>query len=455
VIRTLTIAGTISGLIKLNYIKDNQIIKKGGIFMSIVDRFKVVTIVVSINVLVCTNAIFGANDSGWEFKIGPTFRVGMEAEVSGSSKTRVSGIQAADEVKRVPALSGIPNVPDVGPNPDDITQEADRSFDNGFVFTDAVYSPYTYNYLYANSDQYDPGAGTLTFSRTTEESESQQAGSGTILERTVVNDYSSQFNDSASIDGWGLRAEASYNLAEWKEMDVKLVFGARSFWDIGTNFSDTTFSQIVNEKSTGFTDVYSCKDAINDTYVYDASGQYLPDAGNMPDPVSEDPIPNRPDSTTRTTSRDGVVSRSLVGGSTRAWKAENRIDMDVDSKLYQLAIGGSLSSKLFDGCRITLQPSLLLNMLDADLDRREQFYIAEGAGEGTVIQSWRDQKSETKYLFGVGMELGLVFNLTDNIFLAVNGGYELVEKAKMEIGPNSVELDVSAFTASGMCGITF
>lgn len=393
--------------------------------------------------------------SKWRLEVGPVYRGGMDAKASGSSRTQRSGLQAAQALNSQAPLSSKPNVPGPGPNPDNINEFADRSFDDGFVneWQDPLVQPDTYQYQYDDASQYNDNI--LSFHRTTQQADTAIAGSGMNISRTIEDNYSDEFNASEDLDAFGLRADAFYDVGEWQEMDLSLFFGVRSFWGMDATFNGSTFKQTVKKRTTDYRDVYSYVDTITDRYDYDVHGLFLPDAGNDPDPIVEDPIPNLPTDTTRDSIREGSVSRTLEGSSTSVWQAQNEISIDLNSKLYQFHLGGTVSSRLFDGCKVELRPSMIMNVLDSEIARHESFRVLNGENANTSIQEWRESESDTSFLLGAGVELSVLFDVSRNVYIAANGGYELIQTEELDIGPNKVEIDPSAYHGSVVIGRRF
>lgn len=408
-----------------------------------------------------TTSMLGMADagaSGWRFEVGPAYRGNMKAEVSGSSRTQESGAQAARPARSVPGLS-VGRAPAVGPNPDDITEIGVRTFDNGFVGEDALTENdgLTVNFGYFNDGQFDPVDDTLTFDRTTVVDDSVIVGSGTMLSRQVQTDRNQAFEMDGKLDGVGIAFTALHDLTTWNEFNIAFALGLRGYWGLDRTFRGSTFAQTVRETRSSYTDAFVYSDRIVDTYVFDAEGGVppAPYESENGDPTADPVISNLPESTTRESTRSGTVERSITGSRTTTWRAENRITLDIESDLYQIALGGQISGELADGVALNLRPSLLLNVLDVDIDRHEQFVAIDAAGRTSLINAWHDRESKSEFLVGVGIEAGLTFSLNESWFLGIQGGYEFIETAKIDVGPNRVKFDLSAFTAAAVVGATF
>ena len=92
-----------------------------------------------------------------------------------------------------------------------------------------------------------------------------------------------------------------------------------------------------------------------------------------------------------------------------------------------------------------------MNLLDADLERAETF-AWEG---GETIGAWKHSGNEQEWLWGAGIAAGARYDLSDATYLAVMGGYDWVEKARFDVGPDRIETDLSGWRAEAALGCSF
>jgi opacity protein-like surface antigen len=379
----------------------------------------------------------------WRIEAGPAYRGNMKAEVSGSSRTQESGAQVARPARLVPGMPTAP-VLVVDPNPEPAGSPR-AEFDDGFVEEDWGF---TTEYDFDHPNQYYSDANTLTFTRASSESDTVVLGQGIEMVRSLRTDLDVPFKDSGRFDGWGVRTDALFDLTSQNGFDIAFLLGFRGYWKMDQQFLGTTFRQKAQELQTTFQDQFSYNIDYLDTYVYDT----LPGVPPVPD---TNPINDTPRPASRDVTAADELERIYTGTRTTSWTGENRVSVEIDSALYQLAVGPAFSGVMGGRVAVNVRPLLLLNLLDVELDRREEFVATAANGQRTVLNAWRDRETKTEFLLGAGVEAGLSFGITQNLFIGVNGGYEWIEKASIDVGPNTVSLDFSAYTASAVFGANF
>jgi outer membrane protein W len=56
---------------------------------------------------------------------------------------------------------------------------------------------------------------------------------------------------------------------------------------------------------------------------------------------------------------------------------------------------------------------------------------------------------------GAALEAGMSFKITKSWFAGISAGYEWIDDTSMDIGPNTVTLDLSGFSTSATIGVKF
>ncbi len=145
--------------------------------------------------------------------------------------------------------------------------------------------------------------------------------------------------------------------------------------------------------------------------------------------------------------------------SDRAYSISDALYTDLDAvtfrvseSLYELSLGPQIEWQAASWLRLKLRPVASLNVVDADVQRTEVFERSSGQ----VLNRWSDQKSKCEVFPGLGLTGGADFELGKGYYIGVFGGYEWVlQNAKIEIGPNTVSLNASGFTAGAVVGKRF
>ena len=238
--------------------------------------------------------------------------------------------------------------------------------------------------------------------------------------------------DDDDMDGWGFRLEADYpliDIADWAKIGA--FAGFRGFWDVkgrsagggaGVATRTTTTTSGTATKTTD--------------YFYDVTAPLNLD-GTLDFPNAE--------------IFEGSVVRYTPSGDSSSHKrtaAFSIAKIEAEADIYQTAIGASLR---FDTGRLalSLRPSLLLNWIDAEATRTEVLATAAGKVKG----AWTDKADDCAFALGAGLDLIAECALSDNWSLWVSGGDEWIGKVEFDIGPQKVEIDPSAWTAT--VGVAF
>lgn len=377
-------------------------------------------------------------------KAGPVYRGGMEADASGSSHVQQQGVHAATPMRSFPGYSD---------NNDDTSQYGDRTFDDGYVNMDpgtgnpaSIDPTVTWYWGYENDGQYDAGSDTLNFHRTTSES-----GSGRIVTLTTLQDDPASFDDTFS--GWGLELVGGYPLRTRGKLRVDLCAGLAGIWGAEADLGGSTFAEQIQD------DRYSVRDTITDTYTYDTTGVTVPAApheGTYDGPFDTPPVIPSPTIPNRPSSVDRDTDRSTRRTSSTTWSARNHINMEVDTDLYELWLGPRLALQANDRLALHVTPKVSATYVDASVDRTETFVATYADGSSATLNSWSDSGSESKFVFGAGVAAGADLEFENGMFAGIWGGYEWVsEDVDVQVGPNTVAVDASGYTAGAVIGYRF
>jgi hypothetical protein len=407
-----------------------------------------------------------AHAEGLWLRVGPVYRGGMDAEASGSSHVQSQGIHAASPRRSFPDRLTGGRV--AGPLRDNISSYGNRTFDDGYVNMDAgtgnpssIDPDVTWYWGYEDSSQYNSAADTLTFHRTTRQPGMEVAtGKGRVVSLSTLRDEEASFDDT--FGGWGLELSGGYPLQTRGRLGVELCGGMAGIWNAGAQMGGSTFEEQVREDRYAVIDT---TDYITDTYVYDTSGVTLPPAphrGTYDGPFDTPPvipsptIPNRPDSLHRDSVRAGAINRDIRRTSSSTWTARNQVDMDVETDIYELWVGPRLAFHANDWLALHLTPKVSLNYIDADVDRSESFVASYADGRRETLHRWTDQGDEQKWSFGAGLTAGADVEFKNGMFAGCWGGYEWVGgDVDVRIGPNTVSVDASGYSAGVVMGRRF
>lgn len=369
--------------------------------------------------LVCAiGAIAPAWAGDWNFNIGPTYRGGMDAKVTGPSKAAQTGTLAAKPVKgSVPELGGDAVI---APVVDTV---------NGFNFDDGSIGANQAGFAEVTGGAY--ASGEYSFSKSVT---GTGVEAGSSVSRSVSTDSSAMAYDDDSMDGVGLRAEFGLDTGEMMGLDTKLSIGFRGFWGMDASLNGEGYNQTVTETRKSWSG-----SASSTTFTY----EFVAAGGNDSGWVEN--------GTYTVTGGDTASGESVLTGSkTSTWKADSKVSMDVDASLYQIALDMSFGAALSEGMYVGIRPALLFNVADIDIDRSEVFSTAKG-----VVASWQDSNCESKFVMGFGVEACMQVAVSETWNFIGTAGYEYIDKVDVDVGPSNVELDFSGYTISLMLGKTF
>jgi hypothetical protein len=301
-------------------------------------------------------------------------------------------------------------------------QIADRTYTNGFVNQDAgtALNRDTWNWGYQNSSQLQDN--NLTFA----------GGGGTSLRGSS----NSSFNNPKSweTDGQG---GVPYIQLDWiSEVRPNLAIGFSLNWSY-LNFSSSQRASSFNASQT------STLRQIDVVDTYDVTGITSPTApytGSFdgPGPL----INNIP--TSRITSDGAIISGQTVNFT-------NQIQENFEVDLNTISLGPVLEATT-GPVRLSLSTGLALNITHWSASHSETLTASNGGG---TIRKWNDSDNSTEILTGLYAQGGINIPLKENVSLTGFGRYDWSQNSSNKIGPSTLTIDPTGWTAGVMIGIGF
>jgi len=418
---------------------------------------------------------------GWKVTVEPQYRVGMSMDLNGSSYANQPSSAALFPGRNSRSAMNWTYAPRpdssiVQPPTDDITQFRDRFFDDGYVGpcdSTTEFNPYTWYWGWDDAGQYDADMQTLTFTR-----ESGTSSRGTYLDTAVGTEYRSQttvlmdeeLSGHKSFSAAGLELAARYTVLEKDTHALEFSIGLAGWWGEKINFNEQTFAAHVREDRYAVYGVrnyaYEYSGSYIETYVYDDPGSTVPlttppyDHGYDFDEEGSNPSINALPSVREVSQTGGTSFNRETGAATlhdyaggQSWAVANAVQVGADVNNAALRLGAAGSWKASERIRVFAQPLVSLNCVQADLERREQLNVTDGAGRTSVLREWRDRASENKWIVGLGVKGGVNVDLGGQWFVECAAGYEwMTQKPEFDIGPSTVKMDLSAFEISAGVG---
>ncbi len=375
--------------------------------------------------------------SKWSVSAGVVHRFGMNLEVSGSSHSQNrGGLTPSDSFRQQTVEGSLPA--------DDITQFANRSFDDGYVFMDAGtvnYGGDTWYWGYDNSSQVQDD--TLVFHRSVLETTTtleQSSSVGTL--------YNRDWREDVDLNATGAEIQLSRFLLQKKDIRINWSVGVQILPDFGKSLRTSTLAQ---RETTTFTTTIS-EQQLTQTTTYDLMGVDPPDApyrgteSGWPPPSPL--LPNLPSDQTVSSSGESVSSET-ERRSVAAW---NDNSMDIDLDLYSVWTGPQIQLDVSGKAALFLQPALSVNYVGMEAARRETWWVDSGSG-AVAAARWHDRAEKGAWRLGLGILAGLEVPFGDHWFATVSGGYEWVpDPVDLAVGPNKVSLDLSGGQLKGGIG---
>ena len=374
------------------------------------------------------------------FEAGPWYRGNMKISAEGGSRAAAEGVHASQAGRS----GGTPAAVDPLLQ-DDGTAQILRTFDDGYVGpsgwgwaqTAGVSQYWSYNH----SAQYNAGADTLMFTRTLTGVENAQRTETRITPGAVG------WTDSDRVGGVGIQARLGYMIYTNKSLDVGIQMQVGWLDGIKSSFHKTAYTEQIQD--------FRWQTILNQgetwAYSYDTLGNPAFPAApyTMSDPAGVGPlIADRPSSIARMT-QSQVASEVLVGQSSET--ATSLVDMNVDAAALVLQLGPRFQWQAARKLAVTLQPSVSLNLLDAEIQRRETFSRQNGA----VIQAWNDSTAEQDWLLGAALQADVQWTIKGGLYMMAGGGYDWVEPCDLHAGPDTVTINLSGYTLNAGIGYQF
>ena len=365
---------------------------------------------------------------GFWFSIGPAYRGGMKAKTTGTTYSQM--------VARTEPRTDFEDPDWAWP------ASIDYNYYDGYVSPVPVpgwWTAPTWNWGYDNSDQYDPADGTLTFHGRS--SHNSGGGYAHVREPSAIRDIPTAL--SSAFDGLGLDCTVGYPWIVRPVCYIDMCAGLATIWDARATKSGTTFEEHVVQRKYEFYNINP------HTAVYDVSGITVPDAPYRGSPAGPT-IPYAP--LYRESWRETVST--LI--SQREWTNRNHIDIASDTDIYSLWLGPRIYAQVLDNVNVHITPRLSVNLVDVGVSRYETLTRSYEGGDTMTLHSWSDHGSKTDTLFGAGVTAGMDWESARGFFAGIQGGYEWVgDDVKVDVGPNTVSIDISGYTASAVAGIRF
>ncbi len=327
-----------------------------------------------------------ARQSLWSFSVGYKRRYNIDINVQGG--TPYSAAQLISEFGAASALSAGPG-----------NATADRLYDNGYVYRDIgtdVAGPrqgLTWNYEYVNSSQYNAGADTLTFTKTS------------------FDPVTREIEDQAS----GIQCRLNRLLVEKKRLSLSALFdfsycdGEDHSWsDQSTTVIDTYHLQGVDPSARH-------NPALNGD-LYEA-----PVSLTDPRPVIDN-IPDR-----------------------REW--DNLVTFSMEYDIATLGAGFEMEWAVHDRISLQVSPRVEHYRMNIETSRTETDSDASGV---VLSHQWHDAGTHQESFWGVVLECGVQAKLTEKWFMRVHGdSIQTWDDIQIQTGPILLEMDMSGWS----CGI--
>jgi hypothetical protein len=322
---------------------------------------------------------------------------------------------------------------------DDISQYADRDFDDGFVYMDPStvnFGGDTWYWGFDHASQADASADTLTFHRTLS---AESRGWG----RTVTSQSlgAAEKRAESDVDAAGVGVKVEYRVGESKRIRWRVGAGMSALGGLCAN-ETFAWEQRVRDVRTQTTAAY----AQTATYRYDLMGvnpftpEGAPYRGTYDGPGTL--LPNRPQSVDYAATATGGRTRTTSVSETVNY-AETRID--VEGQMYEFWLGPTLDWTVTEKIALSLSPRITATLVDLDVDQTRSLWSSGSEERSTSAENG----GETAWQAGAAVQAGITLALTANWLVEVEGGYEWVEgDTTVRMGPNTVKLKASGYTAA-------
>ena len=376
-------------------------------------------------------------ETPWYVEVGPVYRGDMELSVRGGTHapawggTRWSG-QSPSAVGRL--------LDDDGATP------ILRTFDDGFVgpsgWPHAREDERTQYWGYQNADQYQADTDALSFQQTLT---AQQSSTRTV---TRLLEESAGWSSRTSMEGAGVMLTVGRYVQQ--EEDWSSSVQGRLGWLEGLRGNVRQHTAVSRRL-----DVRTYRETLNQSqtygYEYDTLGNpAFPDAPYaMDDPDGVGPMIADTPSAIMLTDEEASASTERVGR--RVMTEYSAVDLSFDARVFTFQVGPRVEWHAHENVTLLAQPSITLNLLDAKARRSETLYSRNGRVQG----QWNDRRSTERWCGGVGGQFGARMSLANGWTVSVLGGYDWVDTASFNLGPDRVRVDLSGYQGEIMLGRIF
>ena len=434
----------------------------------------------TIAVLFLTSGV--SSPAEWKFSAGVSYHGGMQVR----AEEPASFADSAELAPFLPNAQALPPpVPERNgtlPARDDISRIKDRSFDNGHVgpdqwTTDSGVPPerqnLTWNWSAESPSQYDAGAQTLTFTRTTV----TQSGDATRQIRGAKNQsvaYQTLQNAPIATEqdmtGCALDLMADRVLVDKNRWQASIRIGASLFfpeekhWDTGAAYQALLRQTTVQTTEDVVTQT-TTDSRIVETYVYSDVHNVVPSVG-LPYGGPGDPwggpgplIPVLPSAYSIRQTGEGTTATEEVVSSSRTTDVRewgiNGIAYDLEMKQQRISISPLVDFSLNESISLFAGPVLSLAFVQLDATRTANLMVQSGSSQTGLVNMGVDRGDDSACLPGAGVRAGCCWHITPTWFLAAEAGATWMKSMKLEVGPATLKAELDDWQGSLQIGRAF
>jgi hypothetical protein len=306
----------------------------------------------------------------------------------------------------------------------DDSSEADRSYDDGYVFQDAgtPVDGLTAFWGYNNDSQLDLGSSPSDFSTLTVHDTSMSSQSFGFRDDRAATTRNEQ------ADGWGPYAQINYVLPVRKDVTVTFdgVFSYLPF-ESSQRLSSLSAGNLSAFTSASRTDVFEIASNASEIPL----GGYQGANGSVSPIVYNVPI-------------ERTTSEGDSGASTAIYRNALQNQFKLDN--FTLSLGSSVT---WSRGPLTLVCGLgaSLNIASWDASQSETIYVSRNGGRERVLKKWSEQQSDTDFLPGFYLQSGVELALGRGFSLTAFGRYDWGQDLTGSVGPSNFNLDMDGWTA--------
>jgi hypothetical protein len=312
-----------------------------------------------------------------------------------------------------------------------------RTYDNGFVGPDAgtntggLFQGTTSSFGYS-SDAQNSADQTLSYSI---------AGGGSATSTSSSSHYQPGSWAEGSDFQTGPYIEAGFQLPLNRHISVgaQLAYSWVGF-DASNQTSTFFATQSARYYSVGLTDTYAVP-----------NGVILPLAPyEQPDP---NPGPGALPRIYATPQR--AASQHATGGETVRFF--NRISESLEVDVHTFNLGPEFHLNGPWSTYLTVSGGVTMNIVPWDAEHTETLYVQRGRGAARVLEQFHDEASGTEVLWGAYVQtgLGVKFGRNKNWLVEGFARWDWNEDLEGSVGPSEFSVDLDAFCAGVMVGVSF